>query len=185
MNTEMEKPGAEVADTRTGTVIAVCYSPELIDGVGKSVQQEANITRLGIPGDRHYGETRYSQSTRKTIPNDRPITVVGAEATRDVCERLGIPNVPPGGLGENLLLDGAGDLSDLRAGDEIRVMTAGSTEPSVVLRVRLQNEPCSNLTIYHKQMVKELYGKRGVICTVLKEGHVQVGNKVEIVRKGG
>lgn len=183
MNTEIERQSALGATIHTGTVIAVCYSPDLIDSVGKAVHQQGEITRWGIPGDYHFGETRYSQSAKKTMPNDRPITVVGGEATREVCARLGVPNVPAGGLGENLLLEGAGDLGDLLPGDEIRVLHAESGEPSVVLQVRLQNEPCSNLMIYHKQMVKELYGKRGVICTVSKEGHVQAGDKVEIVRK--
>ena len=58
----------------------------------------------------------------------------------------------------------------------------GSSKPSAVVEVRLQNEPCSNLLIYHKQMIKELYGKRGVICTVAQEGPVRVGDKIEVVR---
>jgi MOSC domain-containing protein YiiM len=51
------------------------------------------------------------------------------------------------------------------------------------LQVRIQNDPCANLRVYHKQLVKELYGKRGVICTVLKEGPVQVGDRIEVIRK--
>ena len=39
--------------------------------------------------------------------------MVGAEATREVCARLDIPDVPTGGLGENMQLHGLGDLSDL------------------------------------------------------------------------
>ena len=46
-----------------------------------------------------------------------------------------------------------------------------------------QNEPCANLRIYHAKMVKALYGKRGVLCTVLKEGVVRVGDRVETVHK--
>ena len=166
----------------TGTVVAVCYSAELINGVGKEVHTEGKITKWGIPGDCHYGETRTSSSTGQQIPNDRPVTVVGAEAARDACKKLGIPEVPIGGLGENLHIQGAGDLSDLREGDNLRFMPSGGDVPSVVLRVRLQNDPCSNLKLYHKLMVKELFGKRGVICTVTQEGHVRVGDKVVIVR---
>lgn len=182
MNTEIRERDAQGAIVHIGTILAVCYSRELINNVGKSVHKEAQVTKWGIPGDHHYGETRYSSSAKKTLPNDRPITVAGADATRDACERLGIPNVPSGGLGENLLLDGAGDLSDLLPGDEIRVLSASTDEPSVVLHVSIQNPPCSNLMVYHKQMVKELYGKRGVVCTVSKEGPVRVGDKVEITR---
>ena len=55
-------------------------------------------------------------------------------------------------------------------------------EPKVILEVRKQNDPCSNLQVYHKMMTKELMGRRGVICTVLKEGQVQVGDAVSLVR---
>jgi MOSC domain-containing protein YiiM len=33
-------------------------------------------------------------------------------------------------------------------------------------------------------MPKELYGKRGVICEVLREGTVEVGDAVTLVRNG-
>ncbi len=164
---------------RTGTVAAVCYSPELINGVGKEVRQSAHITRLGIHGDRHYGETRVSRG--HTVPNNRPITVVGDDGSRDACERLGIPNIPPGGLGENILCEGMGDLSEMGPGDEIHVLSE-SGAPKVILFVREQNPPCSSLMIYHKQMPKELMGKRGVLCTVLQEGDVQTGDTVAWIR---
>src|SRR3712207_8531466 len=50
--------------------------------------------------------------------------------------------------------------------------------------VRKQNEPCANLRVYHRLMPKELVGKRGVICTVLKEGKVRVGDRAEVVSEG-
>ncbi len=176
---ERHTPGTVV---RSGTVIAVCYSSELINGVGKQPHQSARITTWGIPGDRHYGETRMSHSLRKPVPNDRPITAVGVEAVRDVCELLGIPHIPAGGLGENLLLEGLGDLSDLQPGDELHITGADGT-PGAVLVVRKQNEPCSNLQIYHRLMVREMYGRRGVVCTVLREGPASTGDRVELVRK--
>jgi MOSC domain-containing protein YiiM len=166
---------SEGAAIRTGEVVAVSYSAELINGVGKEPHQEGEVTQWGIPGDRHYGETRYSSSARKTVPNNRPITVVGAGATRDSAEKLGIDPIPPGGLGENILLEGLGDLSNLQEGDRLRFYASGEEEPSV------ENEPCANLRIYHRLMPKELIGKRGVICTVLKEGTVRVGDKAEVI----
>ena len=108
-----------------GKVIAIAYSQELIDNVGKETHDSAQVTRLGIPGDRHYGETRYSSSQRRRVPNDRPITICGAEATRAACEKLGVQSVPPGGMGENLLTEGLGDLSDLGAGDRLEILDAG------------------------------------------------------------
>src|SRR3954453_21510779 len=110
MTTGTEEQSKTGAFTRTGTVIAVCYSEDLINHVGKSQHDEARITTLGIKGDKHYGETRYSSSMKATVPNTRPITVVGVEATREACGELKIPAIPPGGLGENVLTDGVGNL---------------------------------------------------------------------------
>ena len=166
---------------RTGEIAAICYSEELVDGVRKEAHEEAQVTSWGIPGDRHYGEMRYSGRARKQVPNNRPITVFGAESARDVCEKLAIPLVQPGGFGENFLTEGLGDLSDAQPGDEIHITGANGT-PNVVLHVQGQNDPCANLSIYHKLMVKELYGRRGLLCTVLQEGTARVGDKVELVR---
>jgi MOSC domain-containing protein YiiM len=175
------KEAAPKAVVRTGRIAGIAYSDVLIDNVRKRPHSSAQITRLGVPGDRHYGETRYSQSQRKTLPNDRPITVVGAEATRDACAKLGIPDVPTGGLGENVQLEGLGDLSDLNEGDELRFVGPGGHVKAALL-VSKQNDPCSNLRIYHRLMVKEMMGRRGVICTVLQEGAVDVGDRVELLR---
>lgn len=185
MSTSTEEGRNTESKTRTGKVIAVCYSQELVNKVRKEVKDEAHVTAWGIPGDRHYGETRYSSSARKVVTNDRPVTVAGYEAGRDACERLGIPEIPAGGLGENFLIEGLGDLSDLEEGDRLEFTGAADSggSPEVVLLVRKQNEPCSNLMIYHKQMPKQLFGKRGVICTVLKEGRVRTDDAVRLVRK--
>ncbi|MBF6613050.1 MAG: MOSC domain-containing protein [Chloroflexi bacterium] len=164
---------------RTGTVVAVAYSRELINGVGKETHDTAQITRWGIPGDRHYGETRVSRG--HVVPNNRPITVVGVEGVREACKRLGVQEIPYGGMGENLLFEGLGDLGDLEAGDELHLFATDGT-PGAVLQVRKQNEPCSSLMVYHKQMPKELYGKRGVLCMVLQEGSVSTGDRVDVRR---
>src|SRR5690348_16179496 len=104
---------------RTGTVLAVCYSKKLINKVGKEVHSSGEITRWGIPGDKHYGEKRYSPRRHMYLPNNRPITVVGREAAQAACAALEIPEVPVGGLGENILLEGLGDLSYLAPGDQL------------------------------------------------------------------
>ncbi|MDQ6694329.1 MAG: MOSC domain-containing protein [Chloroflexota bacterium] len=179
---EGESPDTAEArrETRSGRVIAVCYSPELINKVGKEAHDQGPITRWGIPGDHHYGETRMSKRQRRPVPNNRPISLVGVEAGNAACERLGITPIPPGGLGENLLLEGLGDLSDLRQGDRIEVLSSDGTQ-KVVFEVNGQNPPCAHLRIYHRLMPKELMNKRGVICTVLQEGAVASGDVVRIV----
>ena len=184
MQTKSPPAGGNEMLVATGKVIAVCYSAELINGVGKEPHESGRVTKWGIAGDRHYGETRFSSSARRTVANNRPITVVGVEATRDAAAKLEVEPIPTGGLGENILTEGLGDLSDLAAGDILRFLPEGETEPSVILKVRKQNEPCSNLSLYHRLMPKELFGKRGVICVVLREGTVRIGDTAEWLRKG-
>jgi hypothetical protein len=169
--------------TRTGTIIAIAYSPELINGIGKETQNSADITTWGIPGDRHYGETRYSTSKRMTLPNNRPITVLGVEATRAACEAIGIPadTVPPGGMGENILTEGLGDLGDLTEGDQVHILDA-SGSPRVILRVEGQNDPCANLQVYHRLMTRNMMHRRGLLCTVLKEGRIALGDRVSVLK---
>src|SRR3954469_14630270 len=144
MTTGTAPQAGSEGSTRTASIIAICYSEELVNKVGKQPRQEAHVTQWGIPGDAHYGETRWSASSRSRVPNNRPITVVGYEAGRDACEKLGCPEIPTGGMGENFLLEGLGDLSDLEEGDRLLFSRADGGEPSVILEVRKQNEPCSN-----------------------------------------
>ncbi len=168
---------------RTGTIIAIAYSPELINGVGKDLHDSAEITRWGIPGDRHYGETRYSTSMKMTVPNLRPITVLAVEATNAACEAIGIPTgtVPAGGMGENILTEGLGDLGELTEGDQVHILDEEGG-PKVVLRIEGQNDPCSSLQVYHRLMTKHMMHRRGLLCTVLKEGKAQVGDRITTVR---
>ena len=98
---------------------------------------------------------------------------------REACDALGIAadTVPYGGMGENILTDGLGDLGETSEGDLIEVLDENG-EPKVILQVGGQNNPCSNLQFYHKQMTKQMMHKRGVFCSVLKAGHIEIGDTV-------
>ena len=183
MSLDTAQTTGSTQSTRTATIIAIAYSPELINGIGKQPHDSAEITRLGIQGDRHYGETRYSSSKRMTVPNMRPITVLGVEATRAACQAIGIPadTVPPGGMGENILTEGLGDLGDLAEGDQVHILDEAG-EPKVILRVEGQNDPCVNLQVYHRLMTKHMMHRRGLLCTVLKEGRADVGDRISITK---
>ncbi len=79
-----------------------------------------------------------------------------------------------GGVGENLLVSGLGDLGDLQPGQRMRFSSG------VELRVTGQNDPCKNLMVWHPQVPKQMLGRRGVICTVLVQGALRPGDSVEI-----
>jgi MOSC domain-containing protein YiiM len=164
-----------------GRVVAVCASTECERGVRKATVASARVTRHGIPGDKHFAE--WDTKAGPPVANDRPITVVAREAVVAACGALGIEPLSDGALGENLLVEGLGDLSDLRPGDGLRV--GGVGRPAVLLRVSKQNAPCRNLKVWHERMPEALKGRRGVICTVSVEGEVRPGDDVDVVRQWG
>jgi MOSC domain-containing protein YiiM len=168
---------------RTGKIISIAYSPKMINNVGKEPKTSAEVTMFGIEGDRHFGGTRYSPRQHRRVPNLRPITVMAVEGVREACAALGIPanTVPFGGMGENILTDGLGDLGDAGEGDLIEVLDEHG-EAKVILQVGGQNNPCSNLQFYHKQMTRQMMHKRGVFCSVVKAGHIEVGDRVAYIK---
>jgi MOSC domain-containing protein YiiM len=107
------------------------------------------------------------------IRNQRQVTVVGAEAVEAVAAELSV-DIPPGGLGENILVRGLGDLGELVPGQRI-IFGSG-----VELEVTDQNNPCANLSVYHPRTPKELYGRRGVLTIVASPGMLRPGDSVSI-----
>jgi MOSC domain-containing protein YiiM len=142
----------------SGVVVAVCVGGP--DELFKTpVRGEVVVDEHGLRGDRHAGPTRMSRRQRKPVPNDRQISIVAQEALDDLARELDV-TLEPGDFGENVCVRGFGDLSDVTPG------TRFVTSRGVVFHVTEQNEPCSNLMRYHRQMVKASYGRRGVIATV-------------------
>jgi MOSC domain-containing protein YiiM len=183
MQVEAPETNQEAKVVATGTIISIAYSRKLINDLGKEPRTDAEITMFGIEGDKHFGETRYSPRQHKRVPNLRPITVMAVEGVREACAALGIPadTVPYGGMGENILTDGLGDLGDAREGDLIEVLDENG-DPKVILQVGGQNNPCSNLQYYHKLMTKQMMHKRGVFCSVLKAGHIEIGDRIAYIK---
>jgi MOSC domain-containing protein YiiM len=157
--------------TEPPSVVAVCLSEE--GGVPKYPQPSVNIGPDGVEGDYHAGPTR-KNGAGETVPNHRQVTVVAAEAVEAVGAELAV-DIPPGGLGENILVRGLGDLGELVPGQRI-IFGSG-----VELEVTEQNNPCANLSVYHPRTPKELYGRRGVLTIVANPGMLRPGDSVSIV----
>jgi MOSC domain-containing protein YiiM len=49
-----------------------------------------------------------------------------------------------------------------------------------VLEVTAQNIPCKNLAVYHPQVPKLVYGRRGVVAVVVTMGTISPGDLVRI-----
>jgi len=151
---------------KIGKIIAVCTSPN--SGVPKYPHTSGLIGQYGLIGDYHCRPMRQSFSKPGTEkPNtDRHITIVAKEVVDELNHELGI-NVPIGGLGENILVEGLGDLSYINGGNVcigIGPTTVGDN--NIILRFVEQNQPCHNLAPYHPHYVKKIYGRRGLLCAV-------------------
>lgn len=143
---------------RFGTIAAVCISAE--GNVPKYPQTEVVVGEYGFIGDIHAGPTRISRRTGQPKFNDRQVSFVAQEVLDTLNEKLGIL-LRPGDLGENVTTQGLGDLSNLMPGTRI---IAGDA----LFEVTEQNDPCKNLMRYHRLLVKESYGRRGILAIVVQ-----------------
>lgn len=154
-----------------GTVAAVCLSAT--GGVPKQTQVRIEIGRYGVEGDYHAGEYRTNGKGEREVSR-RHVTVVAQEALEAVGRALSV-TIPNGGVGENVLVRGLGNLGDVTEGQVLRFSSG------VELEVTGQNNPCKNLAVYHPQVPKELYGRRGLHTVVKKTGSIEPGDTVELV----
>ena len=155
-----------------GTVVAVCLRPD--SGVPKHPQAQVTVGPHGIEGDRHAGPVTLHRG--QISPNRRQVSILAKEVIDEFNRELDI-NIPPGGLGENIMVEGLGDLSDLAAGDRLRFSSG------VVLEITAQNDPCKSIMTYHKLLPKRAYGKRGLVAIVRTPGELKPGAGVELSRQ--
>jgi MOSC domain-containing protein YiiM len=171
MTTEAMDRQAGRPTSRTGTVVAVCLRKE--KGVPKYPQSEVAIGEYGVEGDCHAGPMR-TRNSGEVVPNTRHVSLVAKEVFDDLNHELGTA-IPPGGFGENILVKGMGNLTDIAEGDLLRFSSG------VELEVTGQNDPCKHLMIYHNQIPKRAYGRRGIVAVVKTTGSLKPGDTVEVL----
>ncbi|MDO8407838.1 MAG: MOSC domain-containing protein [bacterium] len=147
---------------RVGFITAVCTSP--VGGVPKYPQEQVQVGLHGLVGDYHNRELRPSHNKSRLgvlMPNnDRHITMVAEEVYASLNAELGTA-LKAGDFGENILVKGMDNLGDIPS--DARLMI---DDGLVVLRVTEQNDPCKNLSPYHRLLVKKVYGRRGLLCAI-------------------
>jgi MOSC domain-containing protein YiiM len=159
--------------TKNGRVVVACSSPET--GVPKYPREAVEVGVEGVIGDYHYGPINKHKKRGDPEPNRRQITIVAQEVIDELNALLGI-HLKPSDLAENFLVSGLGDLSDLEDDDRIQL-------GPVLLRVTGQNNPCKTIGVYHPELVKSIYGRRGVAAVVLVPGIVRPGDPVTVERQ--
>ena len=168
--TQQETGERTSGQTKVGSVAAVCLRKE--KGVPKYPQSEVTIGEYGVEGDYHAGPMR-TRSDGQVVPNTRHVTLVAKEVFDDLNRELDT-DIPAGGFGENILVEGLGDLSDIREG-AVLAFSSG-----VELEVTGQNDPCKNLMVYHNQVPKRAYGRRGLLAVVRATGHLKPGDSITV-----
>ncbi len=146
----------------------------------------------GIPGDRHWGLTRLADARERHHPNGtvirnrRQLSAVSAAECHAVASVLGIPELRPGWLGANLLIDGVAELSALPCGARLQA-PSGAT-----LLVEEVNPPCVKagraIAAHHsgtadlaRRFVSAAGGLRGIVLSVERAGRIHAGDPLTIL----
>ncbi|MCS7207006.1 MAG: MOSC domain-containing protein [Dehalococcoidia bacterium] len=157
----------------SGRVMAVCLRPT--SGIPKFPQPAITLTNQGVEGDWHAGPVNKHKKRGDPEPNWRQVSVVAQEVYTDLEEALGI-RLQAGAFGENILVEGLGDLSGLKPGDRLHLGA------EAVIEVTQQNRPCATLQVHHPDIVGMVVGRRGVVGVVLRPGVVRPGDRVWVER---
>src|SRR5437870_13866939 len=107
--TQQETGERTSGQTKVGSVAAVCLRKE--KGVPKYPQTEVTIGEYGVEGDYHSGPMR-TRSNGDLEQNRRHVTLVAEEVFDELNRELST-DIPAGGFGENILVEGVGDLGDI------------------------------------------------------------------------
>ena len=155
----------------TGKVVSVNSS--IKGGIPKMPQDSIEIYKYGVRGDYHSGKTNFHAKKNNL---DRQITIVAKETVDFINKNIG-NKISAGSLGENILIHGFGDLSNV---SNKHIMKIGT---DVVLKINGQNQPCSTLNSIDKRVLKLIIGKRGLLATVESTGIIRKDDEIKIYKK--
>ena len=101
---------------------------------------------------------------------ERSIMLIGKNSY-ELAKTIDI-DLPEVALGENILLDF--DPHSLEHGTQLKIGDA-------ILEITKECTLCKHLTKYSAKLPKLLLGKRGIYCKIVQDGHISVGDSVDIV----
>lgn len=152
--------------------------------------RELELDWGGPVGDRHHGETMRSNSRQSdvfargtVIRNHRQVSLVAVEELAIVAEAMGVPELAPGLIADNICTEGIPDLTGLPR------MTRLVFDGGAVLMLGGENMPCTVAgTLVHaahgvpaQAFPKAAIGRRGVTGWVEHPGTVRPGEGLRVV----
>ena len=156
-----QRGGSRWVDQREGcimgTVVAVCTSE--IKGIQKAETTGIDLVAdHGIEGDAHAGKWH------------RQVSLLAAERIQEFKDRGA--DVDNGAFGENIIVEGLGDLKSYPLGTRF---TCGD---AVLELAQIGKECHAHCAIYHA-MGDCIMPREGVFCRVIEGGHVAPGSPIE------
>lgn len=154
--------------------------------------EEADLEYGGIPGDLHFGLTKFAGSRESMykrgteIFNRRQISIVSVEECSLIAEKLEVEQILPEWLGANIAIKGFGNLTKLTPGSRI-VFPSGAgilcegenlpcTQPGEVIQNKYPN--ISGLTT---RFVQASLGQRGIVGIVESPGRIVSGSTAKLI----
>lgn len=152
-------------------------------------REELELTWSGADEDRHSGltmasDTRTAGVYRKgtEIRNHRQLSLVSTEELRLIAAALGVPDLAPGLIADNICLAGAPDLTALPRMTRLEftggavLMTGGVNAPCTIAGAmveRVHGTPASKFP-------KAAWDRRGITGWVDRPGSIRVGDTVTV-----
>ncbi len=184
-----------------GTVVAAMICPGPYQTTSVPFDKVTAIRGFGFRGDRHAG-TRISDVRElgqcgipkgHEVSNMREFSAVSVEELREIQERLGLPEaVPLGCLGENLVISGIPNLTQLPCGSLLTFADERGVRRTTVLAVWGANNPCripgENVQVHFPDVPKvaarfpkAAMGRRGIVGFVFCSGFIKRGDQVTVL----
>lgn len=183
-----------------GRVEAALIASTSGDHVSVPAKKIQVIRGHGVRGDGHAGVRLADVRERELlafgfpkgieIANHREFSAVSAEELGEIAEAMGVPSVPYGCLGENLVLSGIPRLTALPVGTLLLFRKPGGQPRTAALAVWRENMPClapgEAIWARHPHVPrtaaalfpKAASGRRGVVGSVYCSGVIHAGDEV-------
>lgn len=184
-----------------GRVEAVLAATTFGDHVSVAARKIQAIRGHGVRGDSHAGmrlaDVREQELLEFGLPkgieiaNHREFSAVSAEELGEIAAAMGVPTVPHGCLGENLVLSGIPRLTALPTGTLLFFRKNARQIRTAVLVVWKENAPClapgeaiqarhPDLPKLAARFPKAATGRRGVVGSVYCSGAIHAGDEVVV-----
>jgi len=181
-----------------GKVEQVLVAHKFETHISTPVERIDVFIRHGIKYDNHAGFRtadvrendflKFGLPKRTEIVNLREFSAVSIEEMEQVSEAMGIPEIPIGSIGENLIISGIPNFSQLPIGTKLFFKKDGKPQMAVLI-ISGENTPCviAGQSIqdqyFDKESLKTLFvkhalGKRGIVGSVFCSGAINTGDTV-------